>query len=122
MPRKEIAILRSESPFILLDTISRLEKNAFEKFVAGRASAEKVLRDCAERIEKEMKRNVEKSSTLSLQYEKGLRDQEEIERLRSEGELVPLELIANPFYRRYYVEMGWSLPEGGSNLDLENSF
>jgi multiple sugar transport system substrate-binding protein len=119
---EEIAIVRSESPYILSDTVERLEKNSFQKFVAGRISAKEVLRDCAERIEKEIVRNAGKSEKLSLQYEKGLRNQEEIERLRKEGELVPLNLITNPFYRRYYVEMGWSLPEGGSNLDMESKF
>jgi ABC-type glycerol-3-phosphate transport system substrate-binding protein len=119
---EEIAIVRSESPFILLNTINRLEKNSFEKFVAGRASAEEVLLDCAGRIEKEMERNIGKSSELSVLYEEGLCDQEEIERLREEGELVPLHLITNPFYRRYYVKMGWSVAEGSSNLDIENSF
>jgi multiple sugar transport system substrate-binding protein len=109
---EEVAIVRSESPFILLDTITRLEKSSFEKFVAGRASAKEALRDCGERIEKEMVRNAGKSAKLSLQYEKGLRDQKEIERLRRKGKMVPLELISNPFYLRYYVEMGWSLPEG----------
>jgi len=111
---EEIAIVRSRSPFIVSDTVNRLEKNSFEKFVAGRASAKEALRDCGERIEKEMVRNAGKSAKLSLQYKKSLRDQEEIERLRREGELVPLGLITNPFYRRYYVEMGWSLPEGSS--------
>jgi multiple sugar transport system substrate-binding protein len=108
---EEIAIVRSESPFILLKTINWLEKNAFEKFVADRATAEEALLDCSERIEKEIERNIGKSSELSLQYEKGLRDQEEIDRLRREGKLVPLHLISNPFYRRYYVEMGWSVAE-----------
>ncbi|MBL4576607.1 MAG: extracellular solute-binding protein [Opitutaceae bacterium] len=109
---EEIAIVRSESPFILLDTITRIEKNAFDKFVAGRASAQEALSDCAERIKKEMERNAGKSSKLALRFEKGLRDQQEIERLRKAGELVPLKLISNPFYRRYYVEKGWSSPDG----------
>ena len=39
-------------------------------------------------------------------------NQEEIDRLRRDGKLVPLDLITNPFYRRYYVDQGWSLPEG----------
>ncbi len=77
------------------------------------------LQDCAARIEKEMERNIGKSSELTILYEKRLRDQEEIERLRKEGKMVPLRLISNPFYRRYYVEMGWSLPEGGAFVGSE---
>jgi hypothetical protein len=59
-----------------------------------------------------MERTAGESPRLTAKYEKGLRDQVEIDRLRSEGELVPLELISNPFYRQYYVKQGWSLPEG----------
>jgi len=28
--------------------------------------------------------------------------------LRAAGELVPIELITNPFHRRYYVVQGWA--------------
>ncbi|MBL4574770.1 MAG: hypothetical protein JKY51_01550, partial [Opitutaceae bacterium] len=34
---------------------------------------------------------------LKQKFAKGLKDQAEIERLRASGEMVPLELITNPF-------------------------
>ncbi len=108
----EIALPVSSSPYILLSSVMRIEKNAFHKFLSGRSSAGEAIRFAEDMIRAEMKRAREESSELSVKYEKGLRDQAEIDRLREKGELVPLHLISNPFYRRYYVERGWSLPEG----------
>ncbi len=107
-----IAIANPYSPFVLRDTFKRHDKNAFEKFMAGRASAEEALEMASQEIESVIQLNVSKSKGMRQKYEKSLKDQIEIERLRAKGELVPLHLITNPFYRKYYVEQGWSLPEG----------
>ncbi|MBL4575636.1 MAG: hypothetical protein JKY51_06010 [Opitutaceae bacterium] len=63
-----------------------------------------------------MRRKVNEVPELAKKYEQGLKDQAEIDRLRANDELVPLHLISNPFYRRYYVEKGWSLPEGSNTV------
>jgi hypothetical protein len=107
-----IAIANPYSPFLLRDTFNRHDKNAFEKFMAGRTSAEKALKIASREVEKAINLNVSKSKEMRQKYEKGLKDQAEIERLRTEGKMVPLHLVTNPFYRRYYVDQGWSLPEG----------
>ncbi len=106
-----IAIPGPFSPFLLRDTFNRHDKNAFEKFMAGRTSAEEALKIASREIEKAINMNVSKSKEMRQKYEKGLKDQAEIERLKETGEMVPLHLITNPFYRRYYVDQGWSLPE-----------
>jgi multiple sugar transport system substrate-binding protein len=106
-----IAIASPYSPFVLRDTFNRHDKNAFEKFMANRTSAEEALKIASLEIEKAITLNVSKSKEMSQKYEKCLKDQEEIDRLRAAGKIVPLHLITNPFYRRYYVDQGWSLPE-----------
>ncbi len=109
----EIAIAYSNSPFILRATVLRIEKNGFDKLIAGRLSPEDALKSVADEIRQTIVRNANGSAEKLKRYQDGLRDQKEIERLRSEDKLVPLELIQNPFYRKYYVLKGWSLPEGG---------
>jgi multiple sugar transport system substrate-binding protein len=109
----EIAIPRSYSPYIQSSVFARYEKNAMDGLLADQISVEDALNELAISIEMDMARFAGESKSLKAKYEKQLEDQEEIERLRREGKMVPLHLITNPFYRRYYVDQGWSLPEGG---------
>jgi multiple sugar transport system substrate-binding protein len=115
----ESGIAYSFSPFVLRAEDTRLEKNAFDKFIVNRSSAEEALAMASKLVNESMLRRAYQSEKSQLHYEKLLKDQETIERLRNEGKLVPLELITNPFYRRYYVEKGWSLPESSSSVEAE---
>ncbi len=117
----EIAIAYSMSPFILPATVGRIEKNGFDKLLAGRLSAEDALKGVADEVRQVIVRNAHESAKRLERYQNGLRDQKEIERLRSEGKLVPLHLIQNPFYRKYYVLKGWSLPEGGEAQESQKT-
>ncbi|MBL4574771.1 MAG: extracellular solute-binding protein [Opitutaceae bacterium] len=107
---EEIAISDSYCPFIPQRMAERYEQAALDKFLMNRMSAKEALKDAAERIENHILGFVSQSERLEKKYRKLLQDQQEIDRLRAAGEMVPLELITNPFYRRYYVEKGWSLP------------
>ncbi len=113
---QEIAMPASASPYILRQTVIRFENNEYQRFIVNRSSAKEAVQAVAASIDKEMLRKVNENPELAKQYEQGLADQAEIDRLRAKGELVPLHLISNPFYRKYYVEKGWSLPEGSSVL------
>jgi multiple sugar transport system substrate-binding protein len=108
----EIAIPFSYSRYIQKTVFARHEKNAMDNLLADQISVEDALNELVVSIETDMVRFADESKSLKPKYEKQLQDQKEIERLRREGELVPLHLITNPFYRRYYVDQGWSLPEG----------
>jgi ABC-type glycerol-3-phosphate transport system substrate-binding protein len=108
----EIAIPRSYSPYIQTSVFARYEANAMASLLADQISVDDALNELVVTIETDMARFAGESENLKEKYEKQLQDQEEIERLRRKGEFVPLKLISNPFYRRYYVDMGWSLPEG----------
>ena len=108
----DLGIPFSYSPFIQASTVTRRHSIAFSNLLADRLSIEDALNELAVSIEQEMVRYMTESKGLKEKYEKQLQNQAEIERLRLEGELVPLKLISNPFYRQYYLDMGWSLPEG----------
>jgi multiple sugar transport system substrate-binding protein len=117
----ESAIAYSMSPFALPATVARIEKNGFDKLLAGRLSPEDALKAVANEVRQVIVRNADESAKKLERYQNGLRDQKEIERLRSEGKLVPLELIQNPFYRKYYVLKGWALPEGGEAQESQET-
>ncbi len=112
----ELAISFSYGPFTLFTPVIRHEKNAFDKLISNRSSVKEAMVTLTEAINTDMIRKVKESPELSKRYEQALKDQTEIERLRAAGELVPLHLITNPFYRRYYVDMGWALPEGAEGV------
>ncbi len=109
----EIAIPFSDSPYVQKSTYGRYINNAVNNLLADRVSVDNALDELVDLLERDIVRFVNESEKLKVKYEQQLKDQKEIERLREEGKLVPLHLITNPFYRRYYVEQGWSLPEGG---------
>lgn len=102
-----IAIPVGMSPFILASVMTRLELDAFERFLAGRLTAEEGTRKAAEAINREIARTVAGSVSKREQYDALREDQQTIDRLRAAGRPVPVELIRNPFHRRYYAEMGW---------------
>jgi ABC-type glycerol-3-phosphate transport system substrate-binding protein len=109
----EIAIPFSYSPYIQKSTLDRNVQDTMDSLLAARISVEESLNELAFSTEKDMVRFTNESENLNAKYEKQLEDQKTIETLRQEGKLVPLHLITNPFYRKYYVDQGWSLPEGG---------
>ncbi len=108
---EEIAIPDSYCPFVPQRMVERYEQAALDKFLMDRMSAKDALKEAADRIEKDILSFVSQSDRLGEKYRKLLGDQTEIDRLRAAGKMVPLELISNPFYRRYYVEKGWSFSE-----------
>lgn len=64
--------------------------------------------DCARAINLEISRDIEEDPDKQVQYDELVAIQEKIEAYREANRKVPLEWITNPFYKRYYVEMGWS--------------
>ena len=76
--------------------------------MAHLASPAEAGRETADRINAEIDRNLEESPTLRARYDERAALQAKIDQHRAEGRRVPLEWIKNPFYKRYYVYMGWS--------------
>lgn len=96
------------SPFVLERTAQRIMSDAVEGFMNGLISAEEAARQAAERTNLEIQRTISETPALKPSYDTLLKRQEEIDRLKEAGELIPLDLIDNPFHRRYYVSKGWA--------------
>ncbi len=109
-----IGITPSMSPFVLPGTVGRIYLQMEEGYLSDRSprrSAEETASLAEDRINEEIERTLRERTELVEAYERLVRQQDEIERLREEGKKVPLKLITNPFHRRYYVVMGWAEEE-----------
>lgn len=104
----DIAMIGCASPFVLPTVANRIESNHRLAVMADVYSPEEAVARTEQFINREIELNISKNPELRAKYEQLLEDQSEIDRLRAAGEPVPLALITNPFYRRYYVAQGWS--------------
>jgi len=103
------AIMVGASPFVLPTVANRIEANNRLAVMADVFGPAEAVARTEEFINREIDLNVSKNPELRAKYERLLADQAEIDRLRAAGEPVPLELITNPFYQRYYVAQGWAI-------------
>lgn len=104
----QMAIPMCASPFVLPSAANRIEAEFRLGVLADIYTPEEGVALAEKFINREIELNVSKDPALAAKHEKLLADQAEIERLRAAGEPVPLALITNPFYRRYYVAQGWA--------------
>jgi len=105
---KTIGIPYVNSPFILETVASRIDQDAQEAFMAGLCSAEEAAQRTEDQINSEIQQTLRDRPELRDQYEKSCQIQVRIDELRRSGKSVPLQWIANPFYRRYYLANHWS--------------
>jgi ABC-type glycerol-3-phosphate transport system substrate-binding protein len=104
----EMAIATCASPFVLPSSANRIESEFRLGVLSDVYPPEEAVALTEHFINREIELNVSKNLALQTKYAKLTRDQAEIDRLRAAGERVPLGLITNPFYRRYYVAKGWA--------------
>lgn len=104
---KTIAIGGSYSPFVVPSVVNRIDREVNEGFMAGIYTAEEAARLSAQRINGEIKRTLRENPKLKPLYDKLSERQRQIDQLRAQGSKVPLDLIENPFHRRYYQAQGW---------------
>lgn len=105
------AISASYSPFVVPARVTRILNNIESGFAAGIYTAEKAAHLAARQINGEMQRTLREQPELKRDFEQRVARQKAIEERRARGEQVPLDWIENPFYRKYYEEMGWASAE-----------
>lgn len=104
----DLAIIPPASPFILPSSFNRIEGEFRLGVLAGIYTPEEGAALAEEFVNREIDLNVAADPQLQRRHARLIKDQATIDRLRAEGKSVPLNLITNPFYRRYYQEHGWS--------------
>lgn len=106
---RTLAIGTSVSPFVLPTTGNRIERQVKQAMLSDVYTAEEACRIGAAEVNRQIEQNIDADPALRREYDRLVKVQKEIEHLREAGELVPLDMITNPFYRKYYVFRGWSM-------------
>lgn len=104
---RDLGIGHSYSPYVLFAQVMRNINNTEAGFTARVFTAEEAARITAERINREIQRTLREHPEMREDYERRLAIQAKIDERRAAGLPVPLEWIENPFYQRYYANMGW---------------
>ena len=105
---EKYSISESFSPFLLKKTQTDRETTYAEFIEGGSKTPAEATKELTIRLNDELLRNLDENPKLKPEYERLCAQQKEIESLRAAGRKVPLKLITNPFYRRYYVSKGWA--------------
>jgi ABC-type glycerol-3-phosphate transport system substrate-binding protein len=104
---QNIGIGCSYSPFILPETVARIDKEFYEGFMSGLYSAEEASDKAANKINEEIARTLKENTNLMSLYKELQAEQNIIETLRADDKKVPAKYIKNQFYLKYYNAKGW---------------
>ncbi len=107
----------SYSPYVLLSDAEREENLLRDRYLADPPFADArtpqmAMAEAARRVRRQIALNLEDRPELREHYAAAVADQEEIDRLKAAGELIPASLVRNPFYLRFYREQGMLLEDG----------
>ena len=103
-----IAIPGDFTPFAVPDSVTRLILEAEDEHINNRMSATAAAKRASDRVNEEIDWTLKENPKLLSKYKILCNDQKLIDELRSKGQKVPVSLIRNPFYVKYYREQGWS--------------
>ncbi|MCX7016255.1 MAG: ABC transporter substrate-binding protein [Candidatus Sumerlaeota bacterium] len=101
-----ISITRSNSPFVVDSTYSRIEQETLDAVLAGLYSPEGAAPLAARRLNEEIQLSIKENHDLRDLYEQLTARQQEIDRLRAAGKKVPAHWLDNPFHKTYYALKG----------------
>lgn len=103
----DIAVASSRSPFVLPTVFFRHIWFYEDQFWNSRVTAEESARLTTARVNEEIERSLRENPKLQPLYNQRVQIQKKIEEYRREGKKVPASWLFNPFYRKYYRDMGW---------------
>ncbi len=103
---ESIAVSVPHSPFILGSVVDRYFYRAQDLVLNQLDDAEHAFREAARLINKTIDRNLREDPGLKQHYDRLVGQQQQIDALLAAGRKVPIELIENPFYKRYYAFLG----------------
>jgi len=103
-----ISIVMTKSPFVSNNLVyNNYMKDCRDAVLSNLMSPEDAVKLCEQRINEEIARKLKENPKLRPEYNRQLAIQKKIDGLRKAGKKVPLELISNPFHKKYYKDMGW---------------
>jgi len=97
------------SPFVAYNPYQKVERNAVDAYFSKVTSAEEACQTMEEQINALIQANVARSPENRARYDRARAVQARIDAAKREGKKIPLDLVENPFLRRYYRETGKGL-------------
>ena len=94
------------SPFILPQVVERIENEVHDGFMSHVYTAEQTAKILEQRINEEIQITLKENHYLMEKYNRLLEKQKTIDEMLSTGQIVPIEMIDNIFYRHYYKFIG----------------
>ena len=101
-----IAITRSSSPFVLTVVVERIEQEAMDMVMNGRATPEEAARNAAARVNAEIRRTLDEQPNLRRLHDEWSTLQRKIDAAREKGEPIDPNWVKNPFHQRLYQVEG----------------
>lgn len=96
------------SPYLDAGLADGIVSMMLDKVDARLLDARTAVKEAAAQMDREIGQTLKDRPRLKAKYDEAVSRQREIERLRSEGRMVPQSLIDNPFHQAYYRFKGWS--------------
>jgi multiple sugar transport system substrate-binding protein len=105
---QETALGYNYSPFVLYAVAGQIDLDTVDAYMNDQLSAEAAARQEADRINGEIQLTLQQNPSLRPLYEQLTARQKQIEDLRAARKKIPLDWLSDPFYRKYYLTMGWA--------------
>lgn len=99
---QEISIAETKSPYISYSSIVKVIREADEKVQNHISEPVEAAKEANLAIREEIQRNLKHRPKLKKQFDKDKFRQNQINRMKENGEKIPTSLISNPFYKKYY--------------------
>jgi multiple sugar transport system substrate-binding protein len=117
------------SPYVAPRAVTRLIQQYVDEIKTRETSPEQCAQDTAKAVNREMERTLDENPGLRDRYREAVERQKKIDKmigvwreidrleaqnkpvndaLRKRAKKIPLDLIGNAFYRRYYADKGWA--------------
>jgi len=121
---EEIAVGEVFSPFILGSVVARHVRYYQEQYYnrIDNVSAEEAARRTAEAIDQDIADELRRKPYLRQEYDRRIEIQKKIDQRLAAGEKIPAEWVFNPFYQRYYADIGLlEMPETDGDAATETA-
>ena len=106
-----IALPDDRSPFVLDADAWRIITEWRDKVMNNRATYAEAARETGYQINQAIARSIAADPAMRAEYDRRMAIQKQIDALRAAKQRVPLSMIDNPFYRKWYQFKGWAKEE-----------
>ena len=102
---EKVALPMDISPYCVPETVAIEIRKTEDEFINHLITAQQAAKRAANRVNDEILRTLNENPKLRPHYDRAMADQKIIDACKAKGQKIPVNLIQNPFYLRYYRVM-----------------